>query len=79
MRQLWVDFNEIDKQGHVTSLAEFAEDGVTLALGQTLVVGDDDGTVCSAVITDLGTDGTVSLALDMGTFHHDGSRAAIAV
>lgn len=79
MRQLWVDFNEIDKLGHVTSLARFAEKGVILSVGQSIVVGDDDGLVCAAVVTDLGTDGTVALALDMGTFRQDDSRVAISV
>ena len=79
MRQLWVDFNDIDARGYVTSLAAFAEEGVTLTIGQSILVGDDDGLICAAVVTDLGTDGTVALALDMGTFPQDGSQVAIAV
>ena len=79
MRQLWVDFNEIDRSGHLTSLLEFAEDDETLTVGQSIVVGDDDGTLCTAVITDMGSDGIVSLALDLGTFHQDTAQVAIAV
>lgn len=79
MRQLWVDFNSIDRLGHLTSLAMFAEPGVTLSVGQSIIVGDDDGTVCNALVTDLGSDGSVALALDMGTFRQDGARTALAV
>jgi len=79
MRQLWVDFNEVDKRDHLTSLAEFAEKGVVLALGQTILVGDDDGNLCSALVTDLSDDGLVGLTLDMGTFTQDGARTAVAI
>lgn len=79
MRELWVDFNDVDARGLATTLASFAEDGVLLSVGQRLLVGDDDGHVCEASVVDMGPDGSVTLALDLGTFRRLGKHARIAV
>lgn len=68
MRDLWVDFNDLDARGHTTTLAKFARVGVSLAIGARVVVGDDDGNLCGALITGVGVDGQIALAVDLGTF-----------
>lgn len=79
MRQVWVDFNDVDDRGQTTTLARFAEPGVHLDLGLQVVAGDDDGNVCDARVVDMGRDGSVVLALDLGTFHADGSYQRLAI
>jgi hypothetical protein len=53
---------------NTTSLAHFAEPDVRFTIGGRIVVGDDEGNMCNATITDLGGDGAVTLVLDLGTF-----------
>lgn len=79
MRQLWVDFNDVDSRGLTTTLARFAEPGVTLSVGARVVVGDDDGNLCESVVVDMDPRGSVVLALDLGTFLQSGSSARVAV
>ncbi|MGH9124883.1 MAG: hypothetical protein ACRDZ8_09185 [Acidimicrobiales bacterium] len=66
MAQAWVDFNNLDGL-RTTTLRRFVQDGVHLAVGTELVVGDDEGTECRAKVIAL--DGElVDLAVDPGTF-----------
>ena len=78
MRQLWVDFNDVDSHGQTTTLARFAEPGVTLSVGLHLLVGDDDGHICEAQVVDMSSDGSIVLALDLGTFRHSPKHARIS-
>ncbi len=68
MRDLWVDFNDLDSHGNTVTLQEFAEPGVNLHVGAWIIVGDDDGNLCRAQVTSLGRDGTVALVIDAGSF-----------
>jgi hypothetical protein len=77
--ELWVDFNDLDAFGHTTTLASFAAPGVTLSVGQSVTVGDDDGNLCTADVIDLGEDGTVSLVVHMGNFAAASGRARATV
>jgi hypothetical protein len=68
MRDLWIDFNDLDSCGNTVTLGKFAEPGVDLHIGSQITVGDDDDNLCKAQVTSLGNDGTVALALDLGSF-----------
>ncbi len=48
-RDLWVDFNSVDEDGVVESLTEFGS-GAPLLIGAHVIVGDDDGLRCPAVV-----------------------------
>ena len=64
-RDVWVDFNDIDDQGAVTTLVKFASR--PLEIGEQVVAGDDEGNRCYAIVVSV--DGpTVTLALDLGSF-----------
>jgi hypothetical protein len=67
-RDIWIDFNSIDDQGVVTTLAEFAEPDVNLVVDSWLVAGDDEGNLCKARVVELTPDGVVKLAVDKRTF-----------
>jgi hypothetical protein len=67
-RQLWCDFNERDKDGYVITDAEWAEDGFDLLATASIVVGDDDGNRCNAVIRDRLPNGLILLDVDWGSF-----------
>lgn len=67
-RDIWIDFNSIDDQGIVTTLAEFAESDVNLAVDSWLIAGDDEGNLCKAQVVELTPDGVVKLAVDKRTF-----------
>ena len=78
MRDMWVDFNDLETDGTVSTLARFAGPDVQLHIGAQLVVGDDDGNVCSAKIVSMNpTNGLVTLALDMQTFKQVGRHARV--
>jgi hypothetical protein len=79
MRQLWVDFNDIDEEGRTTTLARFASPEVALSSGLRLPVGDDDGNICDADVIEISPDGVVTLALDLDSFRHVGKHARLAV
>lgn len=68
MRDLWIDFNDVDDAGSATTLAKFASRGVSLAVGQELTVGDDEGNRCRARVVDIAADGVVTVVVDPGTF-----------
>lgn len=67
-RQIWVDFNDIDEEGHARTLLKFAEPGVIPSVGQRLVAGDDEGNRCIGEVVDVTPKGEVALALDLATF-----------
>lgn len=72
MRDLWVDFNDVEND-EVTTLLSFAEREIEV--GATVVVGDDDETTCSAVVTAI--DGNVvSLRIDRTTLRHGPTDAS---
>jgi hypothetical protein len=75
MRDLWIDFNDVESGDEVETLLKFAEPGSLVAVGRTLVVGDDDGTICEAEVLDV-RDGLVRLRLDRRTLTH---HAAVPV
>lgn len=79
MRQLWVDFNDVDNSGRTTTLARFAEQDVVLDVGASIIVGDADGLLCDATVVSVGRDGTVVVALNMGTMRQVGRHARLAV
>jgi hypothetical protein len=42
-RDIWVEFNDLDDRGRVTTYADVAEPGVPLFRGALVVAGDDEG------------------------------------
>jgi hypothetical protein len=68
MREIWVDYNDLDRQGQTTTLSQYAEPGADLSVGASILTGDDDGNLCQATITGIGRDGVVALRLDLGSF-----------
>lgn len=57
---LWVDFNEVDEDGHLVTLTQFAR--IDLTLGTFVLVGDHDGTTGKATV--IGVEGElVTLSL----------------
>ena len=77
-RDIWVDFNDVDG-GVVTTLSKFAEPGVRLAVGVSLVVGDEDGNLCKAEVVSVDSEGLVQLAVDLGTFQASEAPLAVCV
>lgn len=47
---IWVDFNDVTQDGHVSTLERFIEPGVTLTLGGRVVVGDYEGNTCGGIV-----------------------------
>jgi hypothetical protein len=45
---VWVEFNDLDSRGRVTTLAEHAAPGVSLRRCAVVVVGDDEGNRATA-------------------------------
>lgn len=50
MRDLWIDFNNVEGDDRVETLLSFADRPITAEPGIVLVVGDDDGTLCKAEV-----------------------------
>lgn len=72
-RDLWIDFNGVDNDFHASSLTEYASEGVEVAVGARLVVGDDQGNLCQATVVGVDKGGVVELVVDGNTFErgHD--------
>lgn len=60
-RSIWVDFNDADSQGRVTTLSEFGPDD--LAVGESLLAYGDDLTRPAEVLAI--SDDVVTLRLDL--------------
>lgn len=67
-RHLWCDFNERDDDGYVITDAEWAEEGFDAGASTSIMVGDDEGNRCSAVIHEQAPDGLIRLAVDWDSF-----------
>jgi hypothetical protein len=50
--ELWVDFNDPGWPDEVTAIARHARTDVPLAAGQTVTVGDDEGSWARAVLNE---------------------------
>ncbi len=68
MRDLWVDFNEVEDD-QVTTLLAFAENAAAVQQGRVVIVGDDDGTTCEGEVVAV-TGEFVRLHLRRGTLSH---------
>ena len=66
-RDLWADFNELGDDLRIATLREFASDGVRIAVGRRLVIGDDEGNVCKADVISIEGD-VICLAVDGDSF-----------
>ena len=62
---LWMDFNDITREGLGTSLMSFAEDVTLIRAGETITVGDWDGNLCRGVVRGISDYGVVTVALDL--------------
>jgi hypothetical protein len=67
-RDIWVDFNGVETDNRVSTLAAYATSVHDLAIGVTLIAGDDQGNLCEATVVSTDSSGIVVLALDPGTF-----------
>lgn len=76
MRDMWVDFNDVDRKGQTMTLLKFATPEANLAVGASVLVGDDEGSECRGVIVGV-TDQAVYLQLDLGTFQATEHAAAV--
>ena len=75
MRDLWVDFNDVELGDEIETLVSFATDGRSFVVGETVVVGDDDGTTCQASV--VANDGqVVRVRLDRATLRHPADTVA---
>ena len=70
-RDLWVDFNDADRQYRISTLLRFADTPGKLFVGARVLVGDDEGNRCFADVIAIGDD-EIDLVLDPGTFHAAG-------
>lgn len=68
MRDLWIDFNDIDDGDEVETLLSFARPGFVATVGESVIVGDDDGLTCKATVIAVGPS-RVRLRLDRGSLH----------
>lgn len=66
--KLYVDFNAIDAEGHLSTLAEFAVDPLVVSTGAVLIVGDEDGNTARARVLEVQADGLIRLEMQDGTF-----------
>ena len=60
MREIWVDFNSLDKWGELTTPTE-----LPLEIGETVVARDPDGSMCDARVMRRVEPDSVLLALDL--------------
>ncbi len=68
-RDLWIDFNDVGNDSRARSLMRYATRGAAITIGGRIIVGDDEGNRCEAVV--LGIEGgMVDLAVDGNTFQH---------
>jgi hypothetical protein len=67
IRDLWIDFNDADRQHRVSTLRRFATPGTRIEVGQRVRVADDEGNFCWAEVTSI-VDESIELVLDPGTF-----------
>jgi hypothetical protein len=66
---IWVEFNDIDDDGHVTSAPDLARDGAVLTVGAQIIAGDHEGNRCPATVVGTGVNGmTITLKLDLERF-----------
>lgn len=66
-RDLWVDFNDVGPDSRVHTLMKFASKNAQIAVGSTIIVGDNEGNRCQAQV--IGLEGSiVELAVDGNTF-----------
>jgi hypothetical protein len=76
-RDIWVDFNDEDEHGLTYTLLEYAREPSKLAVGSTVIAGDDEGNLCRGLITDITGHGVVAVALDLATFATSSKAMAI--
>lgn len=67
-RQVWVDFNDLDEEGVVRTLIDFAEEGFETNIGDVIVAGDDEGNLAEGEVLRVEGDGLVAIALKPGAF-----------
>lgn len=74
---VWVEFNDIDQDGHTTTYSDLTRPGLALTVGMPVTAGDGEGSRCPATvvgITERTTpDGTpepneITLRLDLTRF-----------
>lgn len=65
-RQVWVDFNDVDEEGVVQTLLDFAERGFDPKARDIIMVGDDEGNLAEGEVLRVETDGLVAIALKPG-------------
>ncbi|MCU1490833.1 MAG: hypothetical protein JWM85_2238 [Acidimicrobiaceae bacterium] len=66
-RDLWVDFNDADHQNRISTLLRFADVNRVFEIGESVVVGDDEGNFCHAVVEAIG-ERVIDLVLNPATF-----------
>lgn len=62
---IWVDFNEVNKDHQVTTLRRYGPEDIWV--GRVLIAGDHDGNLCPTEVLGF-TPETVELKLFMGMF-----------
>ncbi len=68
-RDLWLDFNGVDDDWRAHSLVDYLSDGVTVDVGSHVIVGDDEGNRCRAVVVSVdASTGVIELTLQGETF-----------
>lgn len=61
---LWADYNQIDDDGHVLAYLEDIVRPERVVLGRTVIVGDPEAKLHTAVVVDMSSKGTVALDVD---------------
>lgn len=68
-RDLWLDFNGVDDDWRAHSLLDFASEGSSFVVGSHIVVGDDEGNRCRAIVVSVdSSSGVVELTLEGESF-----------
>ncbi|HAM00765.1 MAG TPA: hypothetical protein DCQ30_00830 [Acidimicrobiaceae bacterium] len=64
---VWVDYNDLDEQGHVLTLRRFFMSESTAVVGRRVLTGDYEGNRCEGTVIAIEPSGVVAIELDDAT------------
>ena len=64
---VWVDYHDVDDEGHVLTLRKFFISEELAVVGQRVVTGDYEGNRCDGRVVGIEPNGVVAIDLDNAT------------
>lgn len=64
---VWVDYHDLDDEGHVLTLCRFFKSAELVVVGRFVTTGDHEGNRCNGTVVGVEPSGVVAIKLDRTT------------